>query len=64
MAQPRPRRSTLRRSVEEAMRQRLSGEPAGEAPRNGELFPQELDAAIDQALSRLGKVSPPSPGGG
>jgi hypothetical protein len=38
------------------MRQRLSGAPAGEVPPNGELFPQELDAAIDQALIKLGNT--------
>lgn len=46
------------------MRQRLSGEPAGETPRNGELFPQELDTAIDQALSTLGKTPATTSGGG
>ena len=47
------------------MRRRLSGDAIpGEAARNGELFPQELDTAIDQALSKLGKTPPSATGGG
>jgi hypothetical protein len=55
----------LRRSVEDAMRHRLTGDALpGASALNGELFPQELDAAIDQALSKLGKAPPTGSAGG
>lgn len=58
----RPRRNTLRRSVEQAIRQRLAPEPAvpGQPaqPAIGDLFPVELDAAIDRALLELGQRPP------
>lgn len=55
----RPRRNTLRRSVEQAIRQRLAPEtgPASQ-PAMGDLFPVELDAAIDKALHELGPRPP------
>ena len=62
MAHRRPRRNTLRRSVEEAMRQRLSsaaGEPGQHQPAMADLFPVELDAAIDKALTELGPKPEP-----
>ena len=45
------------------MRQRLSGQAgAGNAASSGELFPDELDTAIEQALSKLGTPPPPATG--
>lgn len=59
----RSRQPRLRRSVEEAMRRRLSGQAAsGKAPSTGELFPDELDSAIEQALSKLGTLPSPATG--
>jgi len=61
-----PRRSRqprLRRSVEEAMRRRLSGQTGtGDAAGTAELFPDELDTAIEQALSKLGSLPTPTTG--
>lgn len=45
------------------MRQRLSGQAgSGDTASTGELFPDELDTAIELALSRLG--TPPEPATG
>ncbi len=64
MAHRRPRRNTLRRSVEEAMRLRLSSEAGAHGsqsqPVMADLFPVELDAAIDKALKDLGPKPEPA----
>lgn len=45
------------------MRQRLSGQAGtGDAASTGELFPDELDTAIEQALSKLGTLPAPAAG--
>lgn len=64
MAHRRPRRNTLRRSVEEAMRMRLSSDTGDHGGQNqpvmADLFPVELDAAIDKALKDLGPKPAPA----
>jgi hypothetical protein len=55
VAARRPRRLTLERSVEEAMRSRLAAAPGapGHPNPNLDFFPGELDEAIDEALQVL-----------